>query len=123
LLYRFLHPPVTPSLFGPNILLTLFSNTLSLCSSLTVRDHVSHPYRTSLLYIFTFIFYLIIFKFLCKAFPIGVSRSSQGAPLRWFPDYGDEDTEWMTVVSGRLLLALASTAIQDLVVFHSVIIL
>jgi hypothetical protein len=42
----FLHPPVTPSLIGPNILLsTLFSNTLSLCSSLNVRDHVSHPYR------------------------------------------------------------------------------
>jgi hypothetical protein len=41
-------PSVTPSLFGPNILLnTLFSNTLSLCSSLTVRDHVSHPYRTT----------------------------------------------------------------------------
>jgi hypothetical protein len=34
-------------LFGPNILLsTLFSNTLSLCSSLNVRDQVSHPYRT-----------------------------------------------------------------------------
>jgi hypothetical protein len=32
------------SLFGPNILLsTLFSNTLSLCSSLNVRDQVSHP--------------------------------------------------------------------------------
>jgi hypothetical protein len=25
----------------------LFSNTLSLCSSLTVRGHVSHPYRTT----------------------------------------------------------------------------
>jgi hypothetical protein len=41
-----LHSPVTPSLLGPNILLsTLFSNTLSLCSSLTVRDQVSHPYK------------------------------------------------------------------------------
>jgi hypothetical protein len=31
-----------------NILLsTLFSNTLSLCSSLDVRDQVSHPYRTT----------------------------------------------------------------------------
>jgi hypothetical protein len=38
----------SPPLFGPNILFnTLFSNTLSLCSSLTVRDHVSHPYRTT----------------------------------------------------------------------------
>jgi hypothetical protein len=33
--------PVTSSLLGPNILLrTLFSNTLSLCSSLSVRDQV-----------------------------------------------------------------------------------
>jgi hypothetical protein len=33
-------------LFGPDILLsTLFSNTLSLCSSLNVRDQVSRPYR------------------------------------------------------------------------------
>jgi hypothetical protein len=33
-LCNFLHSPVTSSLFGPNILLsTLFSNTLSLCSS------------------------------------------------------------------------------------------
>jgi hypothetical protein len=34
-----LHSPVTSSLLGPNVLLsTLFSNTLSLCSSLSVRD-------------------------------------------------------------------------------------
>jgi hypothetical protein len=39
----FLHPPVTSSLFSPNILLnTLFSNTRSLCFSLKVRDQVSH---------------------------------------------------------------------------------
>ena len=43
-----LHSPVTPSLLGPNILLnTLFSNTLSLCSSLNVRDQVSHPQQTT----------------------------------------------------------------------------
>jgi len=37
------HSPVTSSLFGPNILLnTLFSNTLSLRSSLNVSDQVSH---------------------------------------------------------------------------------
>jgi hypothetical protein len=36
-----LHSPVALSLLGPNILLgTLFSNTLSLCSSLSVRDQV-----------------------------------------------------------------------------------
>jgi exonuclease III len=29
------------------LLSTLFSNTLSLCSSLNVRDHVSHQYRTT----------------------------------------------------------------------------
>jgi hypothetical protein len=47
-LCSFPQPPVTSSLFGPNILLsTLFSNTLSLCSSLNVRDQVSHPYRTT----------------------------------------------------------------------------
>jgi hypothetical protein len=41
----FLHSPVTSSLLGSNILLrTLFSNTLSLCSSLSVRDQVAHPY-------------------------------------------------------------------------------
>jgi hypothetical protein len=43
-LCSFLQSPVTSSLFGPNSLLnTLFSNTLSLCSSLNVRDQVSHP--------------------------------------------------------------------------------
>jgi hypothetical protein len=43
-----LQPVITLSLFGPNILLsTLISNTLSLCSSLNVRDQVSHPCRTT----------------------------------------------------------------------------
>jgi hypothetical protein len=42
-----LHSPVASSFFGPNILFrTLFSNTLSLCSSLSLRDQVSHPYKT-----------------------------------------------------------------------------
>src|SRR5215470_2280724 len=46
-----LHSPVASSLLGPNILLsTLFSNTLNLCSSLSVRDHVSQPYKTTGLY-------------------------------------------------------------------------
>jgi hypothetical protein len=46
-LCSFLQPPITSSLFGPNIFLsTLFSNTLNLCSSLNVRDQVSHPYNT-----------------------------------------------------------------------------
>ena len=47
-LCNFLHSPVTPSLLDPNILLnTLFSNTLSLCSSLNVSDQFSHPYKTT----------------------------------------------------------------------------
>jgi hypothetical protein len=60
-LCNFLHSPVTSPLLGPNILLrTLFSNTLSLCSSLSVRDQVSHLYKTTgrimVLYILTFTF-------------------------------------------------------------------
>jgi len=45
---RFLHSPVTLSLLSPNILLsTLFSNTLSLRSSLNVSNRASHPYKTT----------------------------------------------------------------------------
>ena len=44
-LCNFLHSPVTSSFLGPNILNTLFSNTLSLCSFLNVSDQVSHPYK------------------------------------------------------------------------------
>jgi hypothetical protein len=60
-LCNFLHSLVTSSLLGPNILLrTLFSNTLSLCSSLSVRDQVLHPYKTTgritVLYMLTFTF-------------------------------------------------------------------
>jgi hypothetical protein len=48
LIMQFFQPPVTSSLFGLNILLnTLFSNTLSLCSSLNVRDQVSHICKTT----------------------------------------------------------------------------
>jgi len=44
----FLHPSVTSFLLAPDILLnTLFSNTLSLRSSLGVSDQVSHPYKTT----------------------------------------------------------------------------
>jgi hypothetical protein len=47
-LCNFLHSPITSSHLGPNILLrTLFSNILSLCSSLSVRDQVTHPYKTT----------------------------------------------------------------------------
>jgi hypothetical protein len=57
----FFRSAVTSSLLGQDILLrTLFSNTLSLCSSLNVRYQVSHPYKATatimVLYILTFIF-------------------------------------------------------------------
>jgi hypothetical protein len=56
-LCTYLQPPVTSSLFGPNILLnTLFSNTLSLCSSLNARD----PYRTTGKFT---VLYILIFSF------------------------------------------------------------
>jgi hypothetical protein len=48
-LWSFIQSHVTSSLFGSNILLsTLFSNALSLCSSVNVRDLVSYPYHSSL---------------------------------------------------------------------------
>jgi phosphate starvation-inducible membrane PsiE len=60
-LCSFLHYLVTSSLLCPNILLNiLFSNTLSLRSSLNVSDQVSHPYKTTgkiiVLYILIYIF-------------------------------------------------------------------
>jgi hypothetical protein len=63
LIMQFLQPFITSSLFGPNILLnTLFSNTLSLCSSLNVRDQVSQPYRiTEQNYVLFCIFQLLCF--------------------------------------------------------------
>jgi hypothetical protein len=61
-LCNFLYSPVTSSLSGPNILLnTLFSNTLSLRSSLNVSDQVSHPYKTTGKIV---VLYILIFKFL-----------------------------------------------------------
>jgi hypothetical protein len=61
-LCSFLQSPITSFHFGPNILLnTLFSNILSLCSSLNVRDQVSHPYRTTGKII---ILYILVCKFL-----------------------------------------------------------
>jgi len=47
-LCSFLYSPVTSYLLGPNILKTLFSNTLNLGSSLSVSDQVTHPYTTEL---------------------------------------------------------------------------
>jgi len=60
-IYRFLHSAVSSSHLGQNILFnTLFSNTLSLRSSLNVSDQVSHPYNTCKI----IVLYILIFKFL-----------------------------------------------------------
>ena len=62
LLCSFLNSPVISSLLGPNILINaLFSNILSLRSSLSVSDKVSHPHKTTGKIIFR---YILIFKFL-----------------------------------------------------------
>ena len=53
--------PVTSSLLGPNILNTIFSNTLSFLSSLNVSDQASHPYKTTGKII---VLYILIFNFL-----------------------------------------------------------
>jgi len=40
-------PPTTSSLLSPNILLSILSSdTSNLCSSLSVKEQVSHPYKT-----------------------------------------------------------------------------
>ena len=60
-LWNLLHSPFS-FLLGPNIRFRiLFSNTLSLDSSLNVRDHVSQPYSTTGNII---VLYILIFKFL-----------------------------------------------------------
>jgi hypothetical protein len=47
-LCNFLHPPISSYPLGLyNLISSLTSNTLSLCSSLNVRDQVSHPYKTT----------------------------------------------------------------------------
>ena len=57
-----MEPSPFPILLGPNICLRiLFSNTLSLDSSLNVRYHVSKPYSTTGNII---VLYILIFKFL-----------------------------------------------------------
>jgi hypothetical protein len=61
-LRSYLHSPVSLSLLGPNILIkTLFSDTLSLLSSLNLSDQVSHPHQTAGKII---VLYILIFKFL-----------------------------------------------------------
>jgi hypothetical protein len=60
-LRNFLQSPVTSSLFRTNIhLSTMFSHSLSLCSSINAKDHVLSPYRMRgkiiVLYILIFVF-------------------------------------------------------------------
>ena len=57
----FLHSPLASTHLGPNILLsTLFSDTLSLRSSLIVSDQVSHPNKTAGKII---VLYFLVFNF------------------------------------------------------------
>jgi len=59
-LCSFLHSHITSSALDPNILNTLFSNTLSLRSSLNVSDQVAHPYKTASKII---LLYILIYKY------------------------------------------------------------
>ena len=56
-LHTFLHSTVTSFLIHWNISLsTLFSNTLSLCSSVTVNDQVAHPFKATCKATFIFLY-------------------------------------------------------------------
>jgi len=69
----FLLSSCTPSLLGPNILLSaLFSNTLSLRSSPNVSDQVPHPYKTRGKSI---VLYDFIFTFLYSKLEDGIFRN------------------------------------------------
>ena len=58
----FMQSPVTSSLVSPNVLLnTFFSNTVILCSTVNVRDQVSHPLKSTgkiiVLYVLIFVYF------------------------------------------------------------------
>lgn len=54
------NPLVTCALLGPNMFLSTLLNTLSLCSSLSVRDHVSGSHETTgKIYVFEYIYILL----------------------------------------------------------------
>ena len=60
-LCHFLHSPVTSSLLGPSIfLLALFCSAFSLCSSMNLRDQVSHLFHATELIVLC----ILIFMFL-----------------------------------------------------------
>jgi hypothetical protein len=81
-LWSFLYFPATSSRLGPNILLNmLFSNTLSLRSSLNISDHDSHPYKTTGKII---ILYVLIFM------PLDIQLEDNRFCTEWqqaFPDH------------------------------------
>jgi hypothetical protein len=78
---QFLNPPVTSSLFGSDIVLSiLFSNILNLCSSLNVGDQVSHPYKTKGKFI---VLYILIFAFKIKD---GKTKDSELRGIKHFQD-------------------------------------
>jgi hypothetical protein len=52
----FVQPSIILSILGPNILITLFQNPRSLCSSLNVRVQVSHLYQIIVLCILICVF-------------------------------------------------------------------
>ena len=88
-LYSFLPSPVTSSPLDPNILLNiLFSNTLSLRSSLNVSDQVSHSHKTKGKII---VLYILIIKFL----------DSKMADIRFC-------TEWQQALPDCNLLLISS---------------
>jgi hypothetical protein len=69
---------------GPNILLsTLFSNTLNLCSSLIVRDQVSHPYKTTgKIYSFPMLIFILPFHRNMNFGDVSVQRDVDQSPRR-----------------------------------------
>jgi hypothetical protein len=83
-LCNFLHDP-SSSLLGQNIFLnTLFSKTLSLCSSPKMRDQVLHPYSTTGKIT---VLYILIFRFLLwdgKAKDFGLNNSRHSPSTRSF---------------------------------------
>ena len=75
--------PVTSSLLSPNILLsTLFSGTLSQCSSLNMTDQVSHPYKTTGKII---VLYIV---------PMGRTVAQLVEALRYKPEGRRFDSRW-----------------------------